>query len=154
MESSVVRVVSILSESTAFFPISTTEAPGFSCTFGDLNDSFNLIRLLLSIRPNEIYHLGGEVSREFLYVEVAAVGIMLATRRYDDSEPVNLGTGCEVRIRYLVEQIRQLVGHRGEISWNHSRPDGQPRRRLDVTKAFGKFGFRAQADLRESLRKQ
>ncbi len=95
----------------------------------------------------------GNVSREFLYVEDAAEGIVLATSRYDRPDPVNLGNGCEIRIRDLVEEIRKIVGYEGEISWNQSQPDGQPRRRLDVSKALQEFGFRARTELWEGLEK-
>jgi len=95
----------------------------------------------------------GNVSREFLYVEDAAEGIVLATLRYDGKDPVNLGTGCEIRIRDLVDEIRKLVGYEGEISWNQSRPDGQPRRRLEVERAKHEFGFQAQTDLHTGLAK-
>lgn len=95
----------------------------------------------------------GQVSREFLYVEDAVEGIVLATERYDDSDPVNLGTGHEVLIRDLVEQIRGLVGFEGGVEWDSARPDGQPRRRLDTSRADALFGFRARTPLREGLRK-
>jgi len=95
----------------------------------------------------------GNVSREFLYVEDAAEGIVLATLRYEGTDPVNLGTGCEIRIRDLVGEIRKLVGYTGEVSWDPSQPDGQPRRRLDVKKALQEFGFRARTDLHEGLEK-
>jgi GDP-L-fucose synthase len=95
----------------------------------------------------------GNVSREFLYVEDAAEGIVLATLRYEDTKPVNLGTGCEIRIRDLVDEIRKLVGYTGDVSWDRSQPDGQPRRRLDVQKALQEFGFRARTDLHEGLEK-
>jgi GDP-L-fucose synthase len=95
----------------------------------------------------------GNVSREFLYVEDAAEGIALATLRYDAQDPANIGTGCEIRIRELVDEIRKLVGYEGDVSWNRSRPDGQPRRRLDVKKAIQEFGFGAQTNLHEGLEK-
>lgn len=95
----------------------------------------------------------GNVSREFLYVDDAAEGLVLATLRYEGADPVNLGTGCEIRIRDLVDEIRKLVGYAGEVSWNQSQPDGQPRRRLDVKRAAEEFGFRARTDLREGLQK-
>jgi GDP-L-fucose synthase len=95
----------------------------------------------------------GEVSREFLYVEDAAEGIVLATLRYDGMNPVNLGTGSEIRIRDLADEIRSLVGYKGDVTWNRSQPDGQPRRRLDVQKADDEFGFHARTDLREGLGK-
>jgi GDP-L-fucose synthase len=95
----------------------------------------------------------GEVSREFLYVEDAAEGIVLATLRYGSKDPINLGTGFEIRIRDLVDEIRNLVGYKGEVRWNRSQPDGQPRRKLDVQKASEEFGFRARTDLRQGLKK-
>ncbi len=94
----------------------------------------------------------GGVSREFLYVEDCAEGIFRAAADYDESLPVNLGNGREVMIRELVELIAKLTGFRGEIKWQASRPDGQPRRRLDVTRALEKFGFRAQTSLEDGLR--
>jgi GDP-L-fucose synthase len=93
----------------------------------------------------------GNVSREFLYVEDAADGIVLATMRYEGENPVNLGTSAEILIRDLVEEIRQLVGYEGGISWNTSQPDGQPQRRLEVQRALDTFGFRARTDLRTGL---
>lgn len=95
----------------------------------------------------------GEVSREFLYVEDAAEGILMATQSYEGQDPVNLGTGHEIRIRDLVEEIRQIVGYDGNITWNRSRPDGQPRRRLEVQRAAHEFGFSAKTELREGLKK-
>lgn len=93
----------------------------------------------------------GEISREFLYVDDAAEGILMATKGYEGPEPINLGTGCEIRIRELVELVRQIVGYEGEITWNRSLPDGQPRRRLDINKARKEFGFTAKTDLRKGL---
>jgi len=73
--------------------------------------------------------------------------------RYDGKDPVNLRTGSEIRIRDLVDEIRKLVGYEGEIVWNSSQPDGQPRRRLAVQKAMQEFGFQAQTDLKTGLAK-
>lgn len=95
----------------------------------------------------------GQVSREFLYVEDAAEGLLLAAERYDGLEPINLGTGAEIQISSLVEMIRDLVGHKGEIVWDASKPDGQPRRRLDIAKADREFGFKAQTNLETGLLK-
>ena len=95
----------------------------------------------------------GGVSREFLYVEDCAEGIFRAAALYDESDPVNLGNGREVMIRDLVELIAKLTGFEGEIRWQPSRPDGQPRRRLDVTRALEKFGFRARTTLEDGLRR-
>lgn len=102
--------------------------------------------------PVEVWGTGS-ASREFLYVEDAAEGIVLATLRYEGNGPVNLGTGSEIRIKELVDEIRELVGYEGEIIWNTSQPDGQPRRRLEVQKALQEFGFQAQTDLRTGLAK-
>jgi GDP-L-fucose synthase len=94
----------------------------------------------------------GEVTREFLYVEDAAEGILLAAERYDGAEPVNLGTGREIKIRDLVDMIVELTGFRGHVIWDRSKPDGQPRRCLDTTKAKALFGFEARTFLEEGLR--
>ncbi|MBZ4664739.1 MAG: nucleoside-diphosphate-sugar epimerase [Caloramator sp.] len=95
----------------------------------------------------------GSASREFLYAEDAAEGILLATEHYNESEPVNIGAGMEVRIKDLVELIAKLVGFKGEIRWDTSKPNGQPRRMLDTTRAKQKFGFEAKMDFEEGLRK-
>ncbi len=95
----------------------------------------------------------GKVSREFLYVEDCADGIVKAAASYDESDPVNLGNGREVVIKDLVETIARLTGYQGEIKWQSDKPDGQPRRQLDTTRAFEKFGFRAQTSLEDGLRK-
>ena len=93
----------------------------------------------------------GKVSREFLYVEDCADGILLAAEHYDQPEPVNLGTGREILICDLAELIRKIVGYEGTIIWNTSQPDGQPKRRLDVTRARQTFGFKAKIYLEEGL---
>ncbi|OGG46589.1 MAG: GDP-fucose synthetase [Candidatus Handelsmanbacteria bacterium RIFCSPLOWO2_12_FULL_64_10] len=95
----------------------------------------------------------GSPTREFLHVEDAAEGILLAAERYDDPEPVNLGSGVEVSIRDLVEKIRDLTGFEGQIRWDTTRPNGQPRRCLDVTRARERFGFSARISLDEGLRR-
>jgi GDP-L-fucose synthase len=95
----------------------------------------------------------GKASREFLYVEDATEGIILATERYNKPEPVNLGTGREVSIRDLVTLLARLTGFDSEVLWDASKPDGQPRRMLDTTRAFREFGFRAQTNLEEGLRR-
>jgi GDP-L-fucose synthase len=95
----------------------------------------------------------GEVSREFLYVEDAAKGIALATERYNKPEPVNIGAGFEIKIKDLVKLIAELTGFKGEIRWDTSKPDGQPRRRLDTSKAKQEFGFQAKVDFREGLKR-
>jgi GDP-L-fucose synthase len=102
----------------------------------------------------------GRPTREFLYVEDAARGILMAAERYDKPEPVNLGSGFEISIRDLVELIAELTGFAapqalgsGEIVWDTSQPDGQPRRRLDTSRAEREFGFKATTDFREGLKK-
>jgi GDP-L-fucose synthase len=95
----------------------------------------------------------GTPTREFLYVEDAAEAILLAAERYDKSDPVNIGTGYEIRIRDLVALIARLTGFHGDITWDPTKPNGQPRRLLDVTKAEKEFGFRAKVGLEEGLRR-
>lgn len=95
----------------------------------------------------------GTPTREFLYVEDAAEGILLATERYDGDLPVNLGTGEEIAIRDLAQVVAKEVGFAGEIVWDTSKPNGQPRRCLDVTRAKQLFGFAAAHDLRSGIAK-
>jgi GDP-L-fucose synthase len=95
----------------------------------------------------------GTATREFLYVEDAAEGIVLAAERYDKSEPVNLGAGFEISIKKLTECIARLTGFEGEIRWNTAYPDGQPRRALDASRAAKEFGFHAKVGLEEGLKK-
>jgi GDP-L-fucose synthase len=94
----------------------------------------------------------GKVSREFLYVTDAAEGILLATEHYNGAEPVNIGAGFEITIKELVEKIMALTGFKSEIRWDSSKPDGQPRRRLDVSKAKKYFGFEAKTSFDEGLK--
>jgi len=93
----------------------------------------------------------GAASREFLYVDDAAEGIALAAERYDKPDPVNLGAGFEITVRDLAILIADLAGFEGEIAWDTAKPDGQPRRCLDVSRAEQEFGFRAKVDFREGL---
>jgi GDP-L-fucose synthase len=93
----------------------------------------------------------GRASREFLYVDDAAEGIAAAAARYREAEPVNLGSGQEITIAELTELIAELVDFRGEIVWDTTKPDGQPRRWLDTSRAESQFGFRAATGLREGL---
>jgi GDP-L-fucose synthase len=95
----------------------------------------------------------GEATREFLYVEDAAEGIILATERYDGTEPVNLGAGSEISIKDLTGLIVRLTGFKGRLVWDGTKPDGQPRRCLDTTKAKRYFGFEAKMDLETGLEK-
>jgi GDP-L-fucose synthase len=95
----------------------------------------------------------GNVSREFLYVEDCALGLVLAMERYDLPEPMNLGNGQEVTIRQAIETIARLVGFEGKIVWDPTKPDGQPRRCLDVSRASERIGFVAQTPFEEGLRR-
>jgi GDP-L-fucose synthase len=95
----------------------------------------------------------GSPTREFLYVEDAAEGILLAAERYNDSEPVNLGSGNEISIKDLAGLIARLTGFEGELVWDTTKPNGQPRRALDVSRAERLFGFRAGTPFEEGLRK-
>jgi len=93
----------------------------------------------------------GSATREFLYVDDAAEGIVLATERYEKSDPVNIGSGFEISIKALTEMIAEIVGYEGEVVWDHSKPDGQPRRALDTSRAREQFGFQATTGFREGL---
>ena len=95
----------------------------------------------------------GAATREFLYVEDCAEGILLATERYDKAEPLNLGSGQETSIKSLVNTIARLTGFRGEVRWDATKPDGQPRRRLDVSRARAEIGFAAKTRLEDGLRR-
>ena len=95
----------------------------------------------------------GKASREFLYVEDAAEGILLAAERYNESQPVNLGSHFEISIRELVEQIARLTGFQGEVVWDTSMPNGQPRRKLDTSRAKQFFGFEARMAFEVGLRR-
>jgi GDP-L-fucose synthase len=95
----------------------------------------------------------GSPTREFLFVEDAAEGILLAAERYDDSQPVNLGSGREIRIRELAEMIARLTGFEGRFDWDTTKPNGQPRRALDTSRAETLFGFRSQTSFEAGLRK-
>jgi GDP-L-fucose synthase len=95
----------------------------------------------------------GKISREFLYVEDAAEGIIRAAESYDKPDPVNIGTGTEITIKLLVELVAQLTGFDGQIVWDTKKPDGQPRRRLDVSKAKKEFNFEANTNLTLGLQK-
>ena len=106
-------------------------------------------------KPNEPVTVWGtgEATREFFYVEDAAEAIVLATERYNKSDPVNIGAGFEISIKELVELIVELTGFKGRIIWDKSKPDGQPRRMLDTTKAFKEFDFKAKTSFEEGLKK-
>jgi GDP-L-fucose synthase len=95
----------------------------------------------------------GKASREFLYVEDAAEAIILVAEKYDKAEPVNIGAGKEITIRELVELVADLTGYEGKIVWDTSKPDGQPRRCLDTSRAKKEFGFEAKTDFKRGLKK-
>jgi GDP-L-fucose synthase len=95
----------------------------------------------------------GSPTREFLYIEDAARGIVLASEGYDSAEPVNLGSSFEISIKDLVDLIAEFTSFDGRITWDTSQPNGQPRRKLDTSKAEQRFGFRAKVDFREGLKK-
>ncbi len=94
----------------------------------------------------------GTATREFLYVDDGAEGIVLAAERYNEPAPVNLGSGTEISIRSLAETIASLTGFEGRIAWDTTKPGGQPRRQLDTTRAEREFGFRARVGIEEGLR--
>jgi len=111
----------------------------------------DLIRKMLSGEEKVVLWGDGSPTREFLYVEDAAEAFVLAADRYDGAEPVNIGTGAEISIRELAETIADLSGFDGEIEWDASMPNGQPRRSLDASRARELFGFTAGTVLREGL---
>lgn len=115
-----------------------------------------LIRKCVEARQAGMDHIDvwgtGNASREFLYVDDCAEAIVKAAALYNESDPVNIGTGKEITIRRLVELIARETGFTGEIRWQSDKPDGQPRRRLDVSRAFAKFGFQAKTSLEDGLR--
>jgi GDP-L-fucose synthase len=95
----------------------------------------------------------GTPSREFLYVEDAAEGITLATEQYEKGDPINLGTGHEIQVMQLVSVIQKIVQYEGEVVWDTSRPDGQPRRQLDIIRAQTEFGFKARTTLEQGIQR-
>ncbi len=127
-----------------FDPISSHVIPALikKCVDANLNREERIV----------VWGSGG-ATREFLYVEDAAQAIVLATERYDGDEPVNIGAGFEISIRNLLDLIVELTGFRGQVVWDGSQPDGQPRRMLDTARAVRAFGFKAATDFREGLHK-
>lgn len=115
-----------------------------------------LIRKCFDAKRNKLPEItvwgDGNPKREFLYVADAAEGILMATEHYDESIPVNLGNGFEISIKNLALKIAELVGYEGSISWDKTKPNGQPRRVLDTSKALEKFNFKANTKLDEGLR--
>jgi GDP-L-fucose synthase len=112
-----------------------------------------LIRKMTDATGDVVLWGDGSPTREFLYVDDAAEGLLLAAERYDGAEPVNLGTGVETSIRELAELITELTGFDGELVWDSTMPNGQPRRQLDATRAEQLFGFRARTSLRDGLKR-
>jgi GDP-L-fucose synthase len=114
-----------------------------------------LIRKMLEAQDRDEHEVvlwgDGSPTREFLYVEDCAEGIVLAALRYDSPEPVNLGTGEEISIRELAELIGEATGYEGELVWDTTKPNGQPRRKLDTSRAKELFGFEAQTPFREGI---
>jgi GDP-L-fucose synthase len=115
-----------------------------------------LIRKCVEAREQGADHIvvwgDGSPTREFIYVKDAARGIALATERYNQSDPVNIGSGLEISIKDLVEKIARMTGFEGKLVWDTSKPNGQPRRALDISRAKDYFGFEAHTDFEEGLR--
>jgi GDP-L-fucose synthase len=108
----------------------------------------------IETRADEVICWGtGSATREFLYVEDCAEAIVLAAQHYESPEPVNLGAGFEISIRDLAELVAELTGFNGRLTFDRTKPDGQPRRSLDVTRARNSFGFSATTDFRSGLRR-
>lgn len=116
-----------------------------------------LIKKFVEAKRNGSNHVTlwgtGKSTREFIFVEDAAHGILLAAEKYDKSEPVNLGSGFEISIKELAETIRKNVGFNGKVVWDKTKPDGQPRRKLDISKAKKEFGFKAKANFNKGLKR-
>jgi GDP-L-fucose synthase len=110
-----------------------------------------LIRKMIEGETEVVLWGDGSPTREFLYVDDAAEAFVAAAERYDDPEPVNIGTGVESSIRELAETIAELTAFDGEIVWDSTMPNGQPRRQLDASRAEALFGFRARTALRDGL---
>ena len=110
-----------------------------------------LIRKMVEAEDQVVLWGDGSPSREFLYVDDCVEGLLLAAERYDGPEPVNLGTGVETTIRELAETIAELTGFEGEMVWDTTMPNGQPRRQLDASRAAELFGFHARTSLHDGL---
>ncbi|MEK7570681.1 MAG: GDP-L-fucose synthase [Patescibacteria group bacterium] len=115
-----------------------------------------LIRKFIEAKNNNVPEVivwgTGKATREFLFVEDAAEAIVLATEKYDKEEPVNIGSSFEITIKDLVTLIKKIVGYKGKVVWDASKPDGQPRRKLDTSKAEKEFGFRSKTKFEEGLK--
>ena len=116
-----------------------------------------LIRKMVDAQGDDAHEIvlwgDGSPTREFLYVDDCAEAVVLAARNYEGDQPVNLGTGDEISIRDLADLLAEITGYEGEIVWDTSKPNGQPRRKLDVSRAATLFGFRATTTLRDGLEK-
>lgn len=116
-----------------------------------------LIRRFIDAKKNKekdvVVWGSGKATREFLYVEDAAEAIVLAAEKYDKEDPVNIGSSFEISIKNLAELIKELTGFKGKIIWDDTKPDGQPRRKLNTQKAKKEFGFEAKTDFEEGLKK-
>jgi GDP-L-fucose synthase len=112
-----------------------------------------MIRKCLEAQDEIVLWGDGSPTREFIYVEDAAEALVMAAERYDSSDPVNIGSGEEISIRDLAEKVAAATGFRGRIVWDPTKPNGQPRRRLDVTRARERFGFQAKTSFDEGLRR-
>jgi len=115
-----------------------------------------LIKKFVSAKQADTEHVevwgDGSATREFCYVEDAAEGIALASEKYDKSDPVNIGAGFEISIKDLAEKVKDIVGYSGDIVWDKSKPNGQPRRMLDVSRAKNEFGYTAKTNFDEGLK--
>ncbi len=144
LESIYLLPVNLYGPGDNFDPESSHVIPALIKKFVDAKES----------RKDEVVVWGtGSATREFLYVEDAAEAILLAAQFYDDSDPINVGSSCEISIRELAGKIKNLVGFTGRIAWDTSKPDGQPRRKLDTSKAAEKFGFISSTSFDEGLAK-
>ena len=112
-----------------------------------------LVEAKLSEQPSVTLWGDGSPTREFLYVDDAAAGLLLTAERYNSPEPMNLGAGFEISIRALAEEIRKAAQYEGELAWDQSKPNGQPRRMLDVSRARERIGFTAHVSLQDGLRR-
>ena len=146
-----------------FDPASSHVIPALIKKFTDAMGGKNAVSRRLNRSPGETEHRRnddsvivwgtGKATREFLYVEDCAEAIVLATEKYNKPEPINIGAGFEISIKDLVELIARLMQFNGKIKWDKSKPDGQPRRMLDTSKAYEQFGFEAKTDFKEGLKK-
>lgn len=144
--------ISLLSEPNRDFRFSISATKdGITCS-DDLNFEHRTLNIERPAVSVEIWGTG-QATREFFYVEDAAEAIALATERYEKSEPVNIGAGFEISIKDLVDEIVALIGFKGSIAWDKTKPDGQPRRMLDTSRASAEFGFSAKTTFAEGLRK-